>query len=174
MSLLSKILGDPNKKIIKELENIVVQVNDLEAKFEKLNDQELKEFSESLNEKAQNNNLDELLVEAFALVRESSKRVIGLRHYDVQIMGGLVLHQGKISEMKTGEGKTLVATLPTFLNSLGKNSVHVVTVNDYLAKRDAEWMGPIYKFLGLSVSCLQNNDSLEFNYDEKTKKGTMV
>ena len=159
MSLLSKILGDPNKKIIKELENIVVQVNDLEAKFEKLNDQELKEFSESLNEKAQNNNLDELLVEAFALVRESSKRVIGLRHYDVQIMGGLVLHQGKISEMKTGEGKTLVATLPTFLNSLGKNSVHVVTVNDYLAKRDAEWMGPIYKFLGLSVSCLQNNDS---------------
>ena len=174
MSLLSKILGDPNKKIIKELENIVVQVNDLEAKFEKLNDQELKKFSESLNEKAQNNNLDELLVEAFALVRESSKRVIGLRHYDVQIMGGLVLHQGKISEMKTGEGKTLVATLPTFLNSLGKNSVHVVTVNDYLAKRDAEWMGPIYKFLGLSVSCLQNNDSLEFNYDEKTKKGAMV
>ena len=116
MSLLSKILGDPNKKIIKELENIVVQVNDLEHKFEKLNDQELKKFSESLNEKAQNNNLDELLVEAFALVRESSKRVIGLRHYDVQIMGGLVLHQGKISEMKTGEGKTLVATLPTFLN----------------------------------------------------------
>ena len=174
MSLLSKILGDPNKKIIKGLENIVVQVNDLEAKFEKLNDQELKKFSESLNEKAQNNNLDELLVEAFALVRETSKRVIGLRHYDVQIMGGLVLHQGKISEMKTGEGKTLVATLPTFLNSLGKNSVHVVTVNDYLAKRDAEWMGPIYKFLGLSVSCLQNNDSLEFNYDEKTKKGTMV
>ena len=174
MSLLSKILGDPNKKIIKELENIVVQVNDLEAKFEKLNDQELKNFSESLNEKAQNNNLDDLLVEAFALVRESSKRVIGLRHYDVQIMGGLVLLQGKISEMKTGEGKTLVATLPTFLNSLGKNSVHVVTVNDYLAKRDAEWMGPIYKFLGLSVSCLQNNDSLEFNYDEKTKKGTMV
>ena len=174
MSLLSKILGDPNKKIIKELENVVDQINDLENKFEKLSDQELKEFSESLNKKAQNNNFDELLAEAFALVRESSKRVIGLRHYDVQIMGGLVLHQGKISEMKTGEGKTLVATLPTFLNALGKNSVHVVTVNDYLARRDAEWMGPIYKFLGLTVSCLQNNDSLEFNYDEKSKKGTMV
>ena len=170
MSLLSKILGDPNKKIIKELENIVVQVNDLEAKFEKLNDQELKKFSESLNEKAQNNNLDELLVEAFALVRESSKRVIGLRHYDVQIMGGLVLHQGKISEMKTGEGKTLVATLPTFLNSLGKNSVHVVTVNDYLAKRDAEWMGPIYKFLGLSVSCLQIMTLCNLIMTKKLKK----
>ena len=89
-------------------------------------------------------------------------------------MGGIVLHQGKISEMKTGEGKTLVATLPTFLNSLGNKNVHVVTVNDYLAKRDAEWMGPIYKFLGLSVSCLQNNESFEFDYDEKTKTGKML
>ena len=174
MSLLSKILGDPNKKIIKELENVVFQINDLEAKFEKFSDAELKEFSNSLNEKADDDNINELIIDSFALVRECSKRVIGLRHYDVQIMGGLVLHQGKISEMKTGEGKTLVATLPTYLNSLGKNSVHVVTVNDYLAKRDAEWMGPIYKFLGLTVSCLQNNDSLEFNYDEKTKKSSMV
>ena len=174
MSLLSKILGDPNKKIIKELESVVFQINDLEAKFEKFSDVELKEFSKNLNEKANINDINELITDSFALVRECSKRVIGLRHYDVQIMGGLVLHQGKISEMKTGEGKTLVATLPTYLNSLGNNSVHVVTVNDYLAKRDAEWMGPIYKFLGLTVSCLQNNDSLEFHYDEKTKKGSMV
>ena len=93
------------------------------------------------------------------MIRETSKRIIGLRHFDVQILGGLVLHQGKISEMKTGEGKTLVATLPTYLNAIGENSVHVITVNDYLAKRDAEWMGPIYKFLGLSIGCLQSGIS---------------
>ena len=174
MGLLSKILGDPNKKIIEDLQRIVNEINDSEPKFEKMSDDQLKNYSNNLQEKSLEINIDELIVESFALVRECSKRVIGLRHYDVQLMGGIVLHQGKISEMKTGEGKTLVATLPTFLNSLGNKNVHVVTVNDYLAKRDAEWMGPIYKFLGLTVSCLQNNESFEFDFDEKTKIGKML
>ncbi|MEC8049114.1 MAG: preprotein translocase subunit SecA [Chloroflexota bacterium] len=174
MGLLSKILGDPNKKIIEDLQRIVNEINDSESKFEKMSDDQLKNYSNNLQQKSLEINIDELIVESFALVRECSKRVIGLRHYDVQLMGGIVLHQGKISEMKTGEGKTLVATLPTFLNSLGSKNVHVVTVNDYLAKRDAEWMGPIYKFLGLTVSCLQNNESFEFDFDEKTKIGKML
>ncbi|MBK65577.1 MAG: preprotein translocase subunit SecA [Chloroflexi bacterium] len=174
MGLLSKILGDPNKKIIKDLENIIEKINNSESKFVNLTDDELKKISNDLQSQAAKADIDDLIVDSFALVRESAKRVIGLRHYDVQLMGGLVLHQGKISEMKTGEGKTLVATLPTYLNSLGNQSVHVVTVNDYLARRDAEWMGPIYKFLGLTVSCLQNNDSLEFQYDEETKIGKMI
>ena len=174
MGLLSKILGDPNKKIIEDLQRIVNEINDSESKFEKMSDDQLKNYSNNLQEKSLEINIDELIVESFALVRECSRRVIGLRHYDVQLMGGIVLHQGKISEMKTGEGKTLVATLPTFLNSLGSKNVHVVTVNDYLAKRDAEWMGPIYKFLGLTVSCLQNNESFEFDFDEKTKIGKML
>ena len=174
MGLLSKILGDPNKKIIKDLKNIIEKINNSESKFVNLTDDELKKISNDLQSQAAKADIDDLIVDSFALVRESAKRVIGLRHYDVQLMGGLVLHQGKISEMKTGEGKTLVATLPTYLNSLGNQSVHVVTVNDYLARRDAEWMGPIYKFLGLTVSCLQNNDSLEFQYDEETKIGKMI
>ena len=174
MGLLSKILGDPNKKIIEDLEKIVKEINDLESKFKNMSDDDLKNYSNDLQQKSLDTDINELIVDSYALVRESSKRIIGLRHYDVQLMGGIVLHQGKISEMKTGEGKTLVATLPTFLNSLGNKNVHVVTVNDYLAKRDAEWMGPIYKFLGLSVSCLQNNESFEFDYDEKTKTGKML
>ena len=173
MGLLSKILGDPNKKIIEDLEKIVKEINDLESKFKIMSDDDLKNYSNDLQQKSLDTDINELIADSYALVRESSKRIIGLRHYDVQLMGGIVLHQGKISEMKTGEGKTLVATLPTFLNSLGNKNVHVVTVNDYLAKRDAEWMGPIYKFLGLSVSCLQNNESFEFDYDEKTKTGKM-
>ena len=174
MGLLSKILGDPNKKIIEDLEKIVKEINDLESKFKNMSDNDLRNYSNDLQQKSLETDINELIVDSYALVRESSKRIIGLRHYDVQLMGGIVLHQGKISEMKTGEGKTLVATLPTFLNSLGNKNVHVVTVNDYLAKRDAEWMGPIYKFLGLSVSCLQNNESFEFDYDEKTKTGKML
>ena len=174
MGLLSKILGDPNKKIIEDLERKVSEINDFESKFKNMSDDQLKNYSNNLKQKSLEINIDELIVESFALVRECSNRVIGLRHYDVQLMGGIVLHQGKISEMKTGEGKTLVATLPTFLNSLGNKNVHVVTVNDYLAKRDAEWMGPIYKFLGLTVSCLQNNESFEFDFDEKTKTGKML
>tara|TARA_B100000683_G_scaffold84964_1_gene83875 strand:+ start:2845 stop:5361 length:2517 start_codon:yes stop_codon:yes gene_type:complete len=174
MGLLSKILGDPNKKIIEDLERKVSEINDSESKFKNMSDDQLKNYSNNLQQKSLEIDIDELIVESFALVRECSKRVIGLRHYDVQLMGGIVLHQGKISEMKTGEGKTLVATLPTFLNSLGNKNVHVVTVNDYLAKRDAEWMGPIYKFLGLTVSCLQNNESFEFDFDEKTNTGKML
>ena len=164
MGLLSKILGDPNKKIIEDLQRIVNEINDSESKFEKMSDDQLKNYSNNLQQKSLEINIDELIVESFALVRECSKRVIGLRHYDVQLMGGIVLHQGKISEMKTGEGKTLVATLPTFLNSLGSKNVHVVTVNDYLAKRDADWMGKIYTFLGLSVA------SVYAEMDEALKK----
>ena len=157
MGLLSKILGDPNKKIIEDLQRIVNEINDSESKFEKMSDDQLKNYSNNLQQKSLEINIDELIVESFALVRECSKRVIGLRHYDVQLMGGIVLHQGKISEMKTGEGKTLVATLPAYLNAISGKGVHIVTVNDYLARRDAEWMGSIFNYLGLSVGCLTND-----------------
>ncbi len=148
-------LVDSNEKELKRLEPIVDSINQLEPEFEKLGDGELgaktAEFKERL---AQGSSLDELLPEAFATVREASKRTIGLRHFDVQLMGGIVLHQGKIAEMKTGEGKTLVATLPLYLNALTGQGVHLVTVNDYLARRDPYWMGPIYHLLGLSVASI--------------------
>src|SRR3989454_8878455 len=116
----------------------------------------LKELDDE-RRKAVNEVLDQILVEAFAVVREAGRRVLNMRHFDVQLIGGMVLHQGKISEMKTGEGKTLVATMPVYLNALAGRGVHVVTVNDYLARRDAEWMGKIYRFLGLTVGCIQNS-----------------
>ena len=141
-----------SEKEVKRLMPKVKQINDLEPEMEKLSDSELRgkteEFKNRLNDGA---SLDDLLPEAFAVVREASKRVLGMRHFDVQLIGGIILHQGRISEMKTGEGKTLVATLPVYLNALTGKGVHVVTVNDYLAKRDSEWMGKIYKFLGLTV-----------------------
>ena len=175
MGLFSKILGDPNKKVLDKLNGIVSEVNDLEDFFVSKTDSELKEFSETLKNKVKEGlDLEDAIVNSFALIRETSKRIIGLRHFDVQILGGLVLHQGKISEMKTGEGKTLVATLPTYLNAIGENSVHVITVNDYLAKRDAEWMGPIYKFLGLSIGCLQSGTSFIYEFDEESNKGSMT
>ncbi len=156
--VLSKIIGTKNEREIKKLKPIVQRINDLEPQIKKLSDEELArktvEFKERL-EKGES--LDSLLPEAFAVVREAARRILGMRHFDVQIMGGIVLHQGKIAEMKTGEGKTLAATLPAYLNALTGKGVHIVTVNDYLAKRDAEWMGPIYRFLGLTVGYLQNN-----------------
>ena len=153
--LLTKIVGTKNEREIKRLKPIVARINDLEPQMKKLSDAELKaktgEFKERLS---RGESLDELLPEAFAVVREASRRVLGMRHFDVQLMGGIVLHQGKIAEMKTGEGKTLVATLPAYLNALTGKGVHIVTVNDYLAKRDAKWMGTLYNFLGLSVGVI--------------------
>jgi len=148
--------GDPNKKEINKLSEVVAQINELEKEYESLSDEALKaktdEFRARINA---GETLDNLLAEAFAAVREASKRTIGLRHYDVQLIGGITLHQGKIAEMRTGEGKTLVATLPLYLNALTSRGVHLVTVNDYLARRDARWMAPIYHALGITVGVLQ-------------------
>ena len=165
-NFLNKIFGSTNDRKINALAPIVEQINILEKDVEKLSDKQLLEKAANLKKIAKSNkNTDIILPEAFALVREASKRTIGQRHYDVQLMGGIVLHQGKIAEMKTGEGKTLVATLSAFLNALSGYGVHIITVNDYLAKRDAEWMGKIYKFLGLTVGCLTSETP-----DEERKK----
>lgn len=171
MSFYTKILGDPNKKTLKKLDATVDAVNALESKLEQLSDAELKGKTAEFKKRfKQGETLDDLLVEAFAAVREAAKRTLGMRHYDVQLRGGIVIHQGKIAEMRTGEGKTLVATLPTYLNALQDKGVHVVTVNDYLAKRDAVWMGQVYDFLGLSVGIIQNQ-RITFIYDSSIKGG---
>jgi len=162
-AVLKKIFGSHNERILKSLWPIVDEINGLEAEVKKLSDDGLRaktsEFKERLEKGEQ---IDDLLPEAFAVVREASVRTLGMRPFDVQLIGGIVLHQGKISEMKTGEGKTLVATMPIYLNALSGRGVHLVTVNDYLAKRDSEWMGKIYKFLGLTVGCIVHGlDDLE-------------
>ncbi len=152
MYLLKKIFGSKNERELKRLWPRVQLINELEEKFSKFSDRDLQEQTSRFKERiSQGESLDSLLPEAFAVVRETSKRTLGMRHFDVQLIGGMVLHDGKIAEMKTGEGKTLTATLPVYLNALTGNGVHVVTVNDYLAKRDAEWMARIYSFLGLST-----------------------
>lgn len=154
-TLFRKAFGSSNERYIKGLEKTVQQINALEKDMEKLSDQALKNKTEEFRGRLKKGEkLDALLVEAFAVVREASKRTLGMRHFDVQLKGGIILHRGMITEMKTGEGKTLVATLPVYLNALESKGVHVVTVNDYLAKRDSEWMGAIYKFLGLTVDCI--------------------
>lgn len=162
--ILTKIIGTKNERELKRMWSVVEQVNSLESSIASLSDEQLKaktgEFRKRLEAGTE---LDEILPEAFAIVREASKRVLNMRHFDVQIIGGLTLHEGKIAEMKTGEGKTLVATLPIYLNALDGHGAHVVTVNDYLAKRDAQWMGPVYHFLGLSVGIIQHESS--FQYD---------
>ncbi|MBV9749391.1 MAG: preprotein translocase subunit SecA, partial [Acetobacteraceae bacterium] len=154
-SLARAIFGTANDRSLKAYQRRVPQVNALEPAMQALSDDELRaktaEFRARLADGA---SLDDLLPEAFAAVREASKRVLGLRHFDVQLIGGMVLHEGKIAEMKTGEGKTLVATLPVYLNALGAKGVHVVTVNDYLAQRDAEWMGRVYGALGMTVGVI--------------------
>ncbi len=164
MSFLSRVFGDANARYIQSLEPIVESINTLEKDFQALSDDQLREktgeFKKRLKESA---SLDDILPEAFAAVREASRRVSQKRHFNVQLMGGIVLHQGKIAEMRTGEGKTLVATLPAYLNALTEEGVHIVTVNDYLSRRDAVWMGQIYHALGLSVSCI-NHDSA-YRYD---------
>ena len=169
ISLLLKLLGDPNEKKVKNIMGIIDHINALEPQFEALSDDELRaktdEFKEILAKRPTSNDfktdlklekeaLDKILPEAFATVREAGKRVLNMRHFDVQLIGGYFLHNGHIAEMRTGEGKTLVATLPAYLNALTGKGVHVITVNDYLAKRDSEWMGKIYKFLGLSVGVI--------------------
>ena len=155
--LLKKIFGTKNDREIKALTKEVEKINALESEYEKLSDEELKNKTNIFKERLQNGEtLDDILVEAFATVREASKRVLGLRHYDVQLIGGMVLHQGKITEMKTGEGKTLVATCPVYLNALAGHGVHVITVNDYLAKRDRDQMSRLYGFLGLSSGVILN------------------
>ncbi len=152
MGLFSKIFGNYSEKQVKKVMPIVEKINSLEPEMEKLTDKELTSKTQYFKEElAKGKTLDDILPEAFAVVREASKRVLGMRHFDVQLIGGIVLHQGRISEMRTGEGKTLVATLPVYLNALTGKGVHVVTVNEYLARRDSEWMGKIYRFLGLSV-----------------------
>lgn len=149
---LKSIFGSRNQRLIKKLSKVVTKINALEPEFEKLSNDEIRAKTDEFKKRfADGETLDDLLVETFALVREASKRTLGLRHFDVQMIGGIVLHNNKIAEMCTGEGKTLVATLPVYLNSIPGKGVHVITVNDYLAKRDAEWMGPIYQLLGLTV-----------------------
>ena len=156
-SLLKKIFGTKNDREVKNLRKIVAKINDLEPEYEKLSDEELKNKTNIFKERLANGEtLDDILVEAFATVREASKRVLGLRHYDVQLIGGIVLHQGKITEMKTGEGKTLVATSAVYLNALAGKGVHVITVNDYLAKRDRDQMSRLYGFLGLTSGVILN------------------
>jgi preprotein translocase subunit SecA len=154
-ALVRRLFGSANDRYVKSLGSLVAQINEIEPALEKLSDEALRartaEFRQKLEDGAE---LDDLLVEAFATVREAAKRTLGQRHFNVQLTGGIVLHRGMIAEMKTGEGKTLVSTLPVYLNALTGNGVHIVTVNDYLAHRDAEWMGQIYRFLGMSVGCI--------------------
>src|SRR5215813_5359467 len=154
-ALARGLFGTSNDRIVKGFDRPVAKINALEPALEKLSDAELRARTQEFRDRlAKGEALDDLLIEAFATVREAAKRTLGQRHFDVQLKGGMVLHQGKIAEMKTGEGKTLVATLPVYLNALEGKGVHVVTVNDYLAKRDSEWMGQIYQFLGLTVGCI--------------------
>lgn len=168
MSWITKLLGDPNAKVIAKLRQEVASINGLEPAIAALSDDQLRaktaEFKKRLEEGA---SLDDLAHEAFAVVREASKRVLGQRHYDVQLMGGLVLHRTGIAEMRTGEGKTLTGTSPVYLNALSGKGVHVITVNDYLAKRDAVWMGRVFHFLGLTIGCIQHESG--YRYDETYK-----
>src|SRR5579883_1540648 len=154
-AVLAKIFGTRNEREVKAMRPVVAAISDLEPSLQRLSDADLAaktiEFKERI---ARGESLDSLLIEAFAVCREAGRRVLNMRHFDVQLIGGMVLHKGRIAEMKTGEGKTLVATLPTYLNALEGKGVHVVTVNDYLAKRDSEWMGRIYKALGLRVGVI--------------------
>lgn len=156
--ILKWFFGTHNERMIKKIRPVIEEINSFEASISKLSDEELALKTPYFKEKLKSGTkLDDIMPEAFAVIREASKRTLGMRHFDVQMIGGVTLHWGNISEMKTGEGKTLVATLPCYLNSLTGKSVHIVTVNDYLAKRDAEWMKPLYEFLGVSCSFLQNN-----------------
>src|SRR5690348_6584500 len=170
--VLAKVFGTQHERDLKKLAPRVARINALEPEIKALSDEALRAKTDEFRariakavetaheddvKETRNRILDEVLEEAFAVVREASMRVLGMRPFDVQLIGGMVLHQGKIAEMKTGEGKTLVATMPVYLNALTGRGVHVVTVNDYLARRDADWMGQIYWFLGLTVGCIQNH-----------------
>ncbi len=179
-TVLTKIFGDPQKRILKGLQKRVASINALTDKYKNFSKPELKKQTEILKKRLSEKNvtLDTILPDAFALVRETSERILGMRHFDVQLVGGMVLHEGKVAEMKTGEGKTIVAVLAVYLNALEGKGVHVVTVNDYLAQRDASWMGSVYDFLGLSVGVIINDASFvydptfdnEYHDDERLKK----
>src|SRR6185503_606794 len=188
----AKVFGTANERLLKRLWPIVHEINALEPEMKRLSDDELRAYTPRFREQVEahiagaelsggtleeqkkalreaiDEALDEILVEAFAVVREASRRATGMRHFDVQLIGGMVLHRGMIAEMRTGEGKTLVATLPVYLNALLGKGVHVVTVNDYLARRDADWMGKIYKFLGMTVGVIKN-DMDDFERQEAYK-----
>ncbi|MBI4850438.1 MAG: preprotein translocase subunit SecA [Acidobacteria bacterium] len=167
--ILTKIFGSANERRLKQIRPIVEQINELESTIKPLSNDELKAKTPYFKEKLEKGaTLDEILPEAFAVVREASRRVTEMRHFDVQLIGGMILHSGAVAEMRTGEGKTLVATLPSYLNALEGKGVHVVTVNDYLAKRDSEWMGKIHRFLGLKVGCIQH-DMDDFQRQEAYK-----
>ena len=158
MGFLSKIVGTHSEREVKRVIPIVNKIESMEPEMEKLSDEELRGKTDEFKKRlAEGETLDDILPEAYAVVREASKRTIGLRHFRVQLIGGVILHQGRITEMRTGEGKTLVSTLPAYLNALEGKGVHIVTVNDYLAKRDAEWMGQIHEFLGLKVGVILNS-----------------
>ncbi|MEK9152170.1 MAG: hypothetical protein AAB692_02295 [Patescibacteria group bacterium] len=168
MSLLTKIFGDPNAKVIASLQPTVEAINALEPNYQKMTPPELREASLALRQRIQKGlALDDALPEAFALCREAAKRTLGQRHFDVQLMGGIVLHRGQIAEMRTGEGKTLTATLSAYLNALSGKGVHIVTVNDYLARRDCVWMGQVFDALGLTVGCI--NHEVGYRYDSTWK-----
>src|SRR6266550_7690058 len=164
--LIDRALRLGEGRQFKEYERRVASINRIEPEMELLEDAEISSEADGLRERARNGeSLDDLLPEAFALCREAARRTIGQRHFDVQLIGAMVLHDGSIAEMKTGEGKTLTATLPVFLNSLAGEPVHLVTVNDYLARRDADWMGPIYEALGVSVGVIQSGHDPDLRKD---------
>ena len=169
--MLKTLLGDPNARKLKKYQPYITEVNLLEEEIKVLSDEELKgktvEFKQRL---AKGETLDDILPEAFAVTREAGRRVLGMRHFDVQLLGGMILHKGQIAEMKTGEGKTLVATLPSYLNALTGKGVHVITVNDYLARRDAEWMGQVHRFLGLTVGLIQSSRSEEHTSELQSRQ----
>ncbi|MFA6609163.1 MAG: preprotein translocase subunit SecA, partial [Candidatus Paceibacterota bacterium] len=167
--VIKRVLGDPQVKTLKRLKKRVKNINGLEDKYKKLSDAKLKEQTEVLKKRLEKESLDKILPDAFAVAREATRRVIGQRHYDVQLIGGMALHEGSVAEMKTGEGKTQVAILPAYLNALTGKGVHVVTVNEYLAQRDTGWMGQVYDFLGLSVGVIVTDLSFVYdaNYDNK-------
>jgi preprotein translocase subunit SecA len=174
MSFLHKIFGDPNAREVEKIHPVIFAINGLESKYTALSDDELKIQTSRLREELKvGQTLDDILPEAFACVREAGKRVLGMRHFDVQLMGGIFLHRGTVIEMKTGEGKTLVATLPLYLNALSGKGAHLVTVNDYLARRDAEWMGMLYDFLGLTVGCVQQQ-GVSYVYDREHEEEIAV
>ncbi len=175
-NLLKKVFGSRNDRLLKTYRSSIAKVNALESAYEQLSDEQLRAKTAEFKDRVtKGESLDALLPEAFAVVREAAKRVHGMRHYDVQLIGGMALHQGKISEMRTGEGKTLMATLPAYLNALSGKGVHIITVNDYLASRDAEWMGRIYRFLGLTVGCnlsQMDHDAKQVAYGADITYGT--
>src|SRR5210317_1058878 len=169
--IMKKVFGSRNDRLVKRMMKTVQQINDLESEVSALSDEQLKAKTQEFRDRLDSGtSLDDLMPEAFAVVREAGKRVMGMRHFDVQLIGGMVLNQGKIAEMRTGEGKTLVATLAAYLNALPAKGMHVVTVNDYLARRDAAWMGRLYNFLGLSTGVINSSgtegpDAASFKVD---------